>query len=71
MFWALDVFPVLFGHVALGQIKRTAEHWRGLAIPGLTVSCVMLAAYLTLIAWGIQISGDNLTPDHPAAWASL
>ena len=46
------VLGVVFGHVALNQIKRTGESGRGLAIAGLVLGYIGLAI---LIAWVIFV----------------
>lgn len=37
------VLGIIFGHIALGQIKRTGEEGRGLALAGLIIGYVILA----------------------------
>ena len=43
------ILGIIFGHVALGQIKRTGEGGRGLAIAGLVIGYVCLAAFVGFI----------------------
>jgi hypothetical protein len=43
------VLSIIFGHVALSQIKRTGERGRGLALAGLWISYLSVAALLTAI----------------------
>ena len=44
------VLSIVFGHVALSQIKKTGEKGRGLALAGLWISYLSVAALLTTIA---------------------
>jgi len=49
-----SVLGIVFGHVALSQIKRTGEAGRGLAIAGLVVGYLQLGVgVLILIIAGI------------------
>lgn len=49
-----SVLGIVFGHVALSQIKRTGEAGRGLAIAGLVVGYLQLGiGVLILIIAGI------------------
>ncbi|RDV43302.1 DUF4190 domain-containing protein [Leifsonia sp. ku-ls] len=50
------VFPlagVICGHIALGQIKRTGESGRGLAIAGLVIGYVYLAFIVLFVILAI------------------
>jgi hypothetical protein len=40
IYWIGSIIAVIFGHVALGQIKRTGQSGKGLAIAGLTLGWV-------------------------------
>lgn len=40
---------IVFGHIALSQIKRTGEHGRGMAIAGLIMGYVFVAFWLVLL----------------------
>lgn len=52
------VLPVVFGHIALGQIKRTGEGGRGLAIAALVIGYIQLGVFL-LIMIGIASSSNS------------
>lgn len=43
------VLAIVFGHIALSQIKRTGENGRGLAIAGLILGYVFVAFWLLLV----------------------
>jgi len=45
----LGLLPVIFGHVALGQIKRSGDQGSGFAIAGLVIG------YLTLVTVAIAL----------------
>ena len=60
-----SLLAVVFGHVALGQIRRTHEGGRGLAIAGLVLGYLGIAGaivlFLLLVMFGIgsgTIEGD-------------
>jgi hypothetical protein len=43
---------VITGHIGLNQIKKTGEEGRGLAIAGLIIGYIQIAAVLLFIALG-------------------
>jgi len=53
-----SVLAVIFGHVALGQIRRTGDNGRGLAIAGLVIGYIGIGAGLVVaVVWlavGVQ-----------------
>jgi hypothetical protein len=49
MWWIGSVLAFVFGHVALGQISRTGQSGRGLAIAGLVLGYLGLASLLVTI----------------------
>jgi peptidyl-prolyl cis-trans isomerase B (cyclophilin B) len=62
----ISLGAVITGHIALGQIKRTGEGGRGLAIAGLILGYLgLLVGLLAIIFWasifGIAASTGNLT----------
>ena len=48
------ILPVIFGHIALGQIRRTGDRGAALAIAGLVLGYLALAA--TIVAVGLLIA---------------
>ncbi|WP_231939652.1 DUF4190 domain-containing protein [Brevibacterium siliguriense] len=48
LLWIAPVLAVIFGHVGLGQIKRTGEEGRGQAIAGLIIGYVTIALGLIM-----------------------
>ena len=46
--WIAPVLAVIFGHIGLGQIKRTGEEGRGQAIAGLIIGYVTIALGLIM-----------------------
>jgi peptidyl-prolyl cis-trans isomerase B (cyclophilin B) len=52
----LAIVPVILGHIALSQIKRTGEQGRGMAIAGLVLGYVCIVAYVVLIV-GLVLFG--------------
>ena len=62
----ISLGAVICGHIALGQIKRTGENGRGLAIAGLILGYVgLIAGLLFIIFWfaifGIAASTGDFT----------
>jgi hypothetical protein len=49
---------VITGHIGLNQIKKTGEEGRGLAIAGLVIGYITIAAaLLILLIWGLALGG--------------
>ena len=55
--WIAPVLAVIFGHIGLGQIKRTSEEGRGQAIAGLIIGYVTIALGLIMAIVMIGILG--------------
>lgn len=55
--WIAPVLAVIFGHIGLGQIKRTGEEGRGQAIAGLIIGYVSIALGLIMAIVMIGILG--------------
>jgi hypothetical protein len=56
----------ILGHVALGQIKRTGEQGRGLAIAGIIIGWVATALWLivaVIVIWILAVAA-NTTPSQ-------
>jgi hypothetical protein len=51
----IPVAGIVCGHLALGQIKRTGENGRGLALAGLIIGYVLTALIVLLIVLAIVI----------------
>jgi Domain of unknown function (DUF4190) len=51
----IPVAGIVCGHLALGQIKRTGENGRGLALAGLIIGYVLTALILLMIVLAIII----------------
>lgn len=49
------LLPVIFGHVALGQIKRTGEGGSGLALAGLILGYLGLIATILIVIFAVAI----------------
>ena len=52
------ILGIIFGHVSLGQIKRTGESGRGLAIAGLVVGYLCLAAFVAFLALIVFVANE-------------
>src|SRR5437879_6309887 len=49
IFWLGSILAVVFGHVALGQIRRSKQSGRGLAIAGLTLGWLGLGLLIPIV----------------------
>jgi hypothetical protein len=47
------IFAVLFGHLALNDIKATGKDGRGMAIAGLVLGYIQTAFWVLVIIWVI------------------
>lgn len=57
-----SVLGLIFGIVALVQIKRTGQRGRGMAVSGVVIGALQVVAGLAFIAWGIstELRDDDL-----------
>ncbi|MFC9419893.1 DUF4190 domain-containing protein, partial [Bacillus mobilis] len=57
----VTLLSIIFGHVALSQIKRTGEGGRGLALAGLWISYLSVVAALTALGvfWVMALNAQN------------
>ena len=52
------IVGIITGHISLGQIKRTGEQGRGLALAGLIIGYVAVASGLVaIIVWVVILAG--------------
>ena len=61
IYWIGSILAVIFGHISLGQIKRTGQTGRGMAIAGLVLGylgLLMIALVVAIIVLGDSAS-DN------------
>jgi uncharacterized protein DUF4190 len=60
MFWLGSVLAVVFGHIALGEIRRDPSlRGRGLAIAGLVIGYVGLALLLLGILGSVAVQAPT------------
>lgn len=63
-----SIFGVIFGHMAMNQIKKTGENGRGMALAGLIIGYVSLvlviAAIILVIAFGESSSNEFQPVDN-------
>ncbi len=53
----VPIVGIICGHIALGQIKKTGENGRGLALAGTVLGYVFTALWLIVIlAWGALVA---------------
>lgn len=59
LWWVGSVLAVVFGHISLGQIKRTGQSGRGMAVAGLVLGYLGVAVFvlvLLLVVLGSEAS---------------
>jgi Domain of unknown function (DUF4190) len=60
LWWIGSILAVIFGHIALGQMKRRSESGRGMAIAGLVLGYIGIAFFVLFFAIGVASSlGDS------------
>ncbi|WP_353813510.1 DUF4190 domain-containing protein [Agromyces sp. SYSU T00266] len=62
--WFTVILGLIFGHIALSQIKKTGEKGRGLALAAVIIGWIAVAlggltAMFILIFGGLAISADS------------
>jgi hypothetical protein len=62
----IPIGGIICGHISLGQIKRTGEGGRGLALAGLIIGygltilgLIVIIAYIAFIAWAINAGSSG------------
>jgi hypothetical protein len=62
----IPIGGIICGHIALGQIKRTGEGGRGLAMAGLIIgygltalTLIFIIIYIAVIAWAINAGSGS------------
>lgn len=58
VFWIGSALAVIFGHIALGQIKRTGQGGHGIALAGLILGYIGGAAVLVLVITFAIFAGE-------------
>jgi Domain of unknown function (DUF4190) len=58
VFWIGSALAVIFGHIALGQIKRTGQRGHGMALAGLILGYIGGAAVLVLVIAFAIVAGE-------------
>lgn len=57
-FFILPVLGIIFGAIALNQIKRSGEDGRGMALAGLIVGCVWVSIFLLVFLLPLLFVGS-------------
>ncbi|HEU5160514.1 MAG TPA: DUF4190 domain-containing protein [Streptosporangiaceae bacterium] len=72
VWWVGSVLAVIFGHVALSQIKKTGAAGRGLAVAGLVLGYIGIGiALLVSVVMLAPGNGDNTDSGAPAPQESM
>jgi Na+/proline symporter len=58
IWWVGSILAVVFGHIALHQIRQTNQSGRGMAIAGLILGYLGVAAVAILIFAAVASSGN-------------
>lgn len=59
----ISLGAVITGHIALGQIKKTGENGRGLAIAGLVLGYIgLVVGLIGIIAWSLFFAAVATNP---------
>ena len=61
LLWIGSVLAVIFGHISLGQIHRTGEAGRGLAIAGLVLGYVGIAIFVAALIGSLAVGHGSIT----------
>jgi hypothetical protein len=61
IFWVGSVLAVIFGHISLGQIHKTGESGRGMAIAGLVLGYVGIAIFLAALIGAAVSHNSSIT----------
>ncbi len=61
IYWIGSILAVIFGHIALNQIKKTGQTGRGMAIAGLILGYIGVAIMVVIIviAVGVAVTDDS------------
>jgi hypothetical protein len=59
IYWVGSILALVFGYVALGQIKRTNQQGRGMAIAGIVLGWIGVAMIALLILVAIVAANDS------------
>lgn len=59
IYWIGSLLALIFGYVALNQIKRTGDQGRGMAIAGIVLGWVAFAGLALIIVLAIAIAGGS------------
>ena len=62
-----SIVGFFFGLFSLSTIKRTGQRGKGLAISGIVLSSVWMAAIATLVTIGLVTAPDDVSPPHRGA----
>jgi hypothetical protein len=66
LYWVGSILAVIFGHVALHQISRDGKQGRGMAIAGLVLGYIGLAALVVVIIVAIVAAANSSSNSMPA-----
>jgi hypothetical protein len=61
VFWLGSLLAVIFGHLALGQIKRSGQSGHGMALAGLILGYIGLAVFAFFFILGLAAGVEDST----------
>jgi hypothetical protein len=59
LYWLGSILAVIFGHIALSQIKRTNQGGKGMAVAGLVLGYIGLAVLVVVIIALVAASNSS------------
>lgn len=59
VYWIGSILAVIFGHIALHQIRRDGTRGRGMAIAGLVLGYLGIAVIVLILILGLATSGSS------------
>lgn len=58
IYWIGSILAVIFGHIALSQIKKKGQEGKGLAVAGLVLGYLGVVTLVLLIVFAVAVSND-------------
>lgn len=59
LYWIGSILALIFGYVALSQLKSRPQGGRGLAIAGIVLGYIGVAVFVVLVIVGIAVSSSG------------
>ena len=66
VYWIGSILALIFGYIALNQIKRTGQNGRAMAIAGIVLGWIGVGLLLAVIALGVLGASSSSQYKRPA-----